>query len=86
MTTFNLSHIEKINDKIDKYIYRNKENGNCVIFHLHPTKSFTFVLDFASRDLTQKLIDKLFNKFFENAIDRDKYKGGFDEAIQTLIF
>ena len=86
MTTFQLADIQKINEKTDKYIYRNKENGNCIHFHLHPTKSFCFVLDDASRDIDNKIVNKIFNTFFEKGISQHDYKGGFNEAISILSF
>ena len=86
MTTFQLADTQKIDSKTDKYIYRNRENGMVVCFHLHPTKPFVFVLDHASRTATNSLINKVFNTFFNQAMSQHDYKGGFNEAISILTF
>lgn len=84
MNTFELADTQKIDSKTDKYIYRNRENGMVVCFHLHPTKPFVFVLDHASRTATNSLIKKVFNAFFNQAMSQHDYEGGFYQAIKYL--
>lgn len=84
MTTFKLSNQVKSKSGITKYFY--KSDDMMVIFHFHPTKSWNFVCDYASSNMTSKIYSNILNAFVEKGISQHDYKGGFNEAISILTF
>ena len=84
MTTFQLTNQITSESGIVKYSY--KSDDMMLVFHFHPTKAFTFVCDYASSNMTQKIYNKILNAFVEKGISQHDYEGGFNEAISVLTF
>lgn len=64
--------------------YYESNLGDFVKFQGHATKHAYIIID-ASENLSNKVINKLVNTYIINGLDQHKYKGGFKEAIKTLI-
>ena len=82
MKTFELTNQVKSKSGITKYFY--KSNDMMVIFHFHPTKSFNFICDYASSNMTSKIYSNILNAFVEKGIAQHDYEGGFNQAIKYL--
>ena len=84
METFKLTAQFKSRFGTEKYSY--SANNMTIMFHMHPTKAWNFVCDYASSNVTQEIYNNLLNSFLEKGVAQHEYKGGFKEAISVLTF
>jgi 23S rRNA maturation mini-RNase III len=73
------------NEKTNENVYTYTDSANR-FFQLEPhsTKAFSYYTK-ASKDVSNKEQSKILDTYIENAMNQDEYKGGYNEAIQTLI-
>ena len=84
MEKFTLKSFESLGAKnYTIYTYENKGGSKKASFHLHPTKSFSFVCD-EIQNLTKKEFQLLCDSFIIQGIKQHEYKGGFYQAIKIL--
>lgn len=66
--------------KENETVYHYTSGSNKVAFHAHPTQAFSYVRVAGKHNHYIRVV----NKFIEQGMNQNRYKGGFEEAIKEI--
>jgi hypothetical protein len=72
-------------DKTKVYTYISKDLMSKISFMMHPKKAFSFVV-LNSINVPKNMINDILDGFILRGIKQKDFKGGYDEAIKTILF
>ena len=76
-------------DKNDKgqsiYTYQTMDNDSKIQFKMNPKKAFSFIV-LESINIPKNMINDVLDGFILRGIRQNQFKGGFNEAIKTILF
>lgn len=80
-----LIQIKTNEDNTKIYTYMSKDLMSKISFQMHPKKAFAFaVLDCIN--IPKNMINDILDGFVLRGIKQKEFKGGFEEAIKTILF
>ncbi len=67
------------------YTYHTKDKESKITFQMCPRKAFSFIV-LESINIPKNMINDILDGFILRGVKQNQFKGGFNEAIKTILF
>jgi hypothetical protein len=67
------------------FTYQTKDKESKIVFQMHPTKAFSFII-LEAINIPKNMINDILDGFILKGVRQTKFKGGFNEAIEIISF